>query len=114
MFETLEHQGTPDPHCFCAMLARESQTREIRGCANNLGICFSQSTTRGVHHLALCTEDIKATIAMSTCSGCRSFMLRRCPGLCTGPANYGNPYEEVRHYFFHMGNDSLLAFFEIP
>ena len=36
-------------------------------------------------------------------------------GLGTGPQNRGNPpYEEVRHYFFDMGNDSLLAFFEIP
>src|SRR5262249_13050085 len=37
------------------------------------------------------------------------------PGLGTGPKNRGNPpYEAVRHYFFDMGNDSLLAFFEIP
>jgi catechol 2,3-dioxygenase-like lactoylglutathione lyase family enzyme len=37
------------------------------------------------------------------------------PGLGTGPGNRGNPpYEQVRHYFFDMGNDSLLAFFEIP
>lgn len=37
------------------------------------------------------------------------------PGLGTGPKNRGNPpYEEIRHYFFDMGNDSLLAFFEIP
>src|ERR1700730_17119164 len=37
------------------------------------------------------------------------------PGLGTGPGNRGNPpYERVRHYFFDMGNDSLLAFFEIP
>jgi len=36
-------------------------------------------------------------------------------GLGTGPGNRGNPpYEECRHYFFDMGNDSLLAFFEIP
>src|SRR5215469_7675517 len=36
-------------------------------------------------------------------------------GLGTGPANRGNPpYERIRHYFFDMGNDSLLAFFEIP
>jgi catechol 2,3-dioxygenase-like lactoylglutathione lyase family enzyme len=36
-------------------------------------------------------------------------------GLGTGPCNRGNPpYERVRHYFFDMGNDSLLAFFEIP
>jgi len=37
------------------------------------------------------------------------------PGVGTGPGNRGNPrYEEIRHYFFDMGNDSLLAFFEIP
>jgi catechol 2,3-dioxygenase-like lactoylglutathione lyase family enzyme len=37
------------------------------------------------------------------------------PGLGKGPGNRGNPpYEEIRHYFFDMGNDSLLAFFEIP
>jgi catechol 2,3-dioxygenase-like lactoylglutathione lyase family enzyme len=37
------------------------------------------------------------------------------PGLGTGPGNRGNPpYERVRHYFFDIGNDSLLAFFEIP
>ena len=37
------------------------------------------------------------------------------PGLGTGPKNRGNPpYENIRHYFFDMGNDSLLAFFEIP
>jgi len=37
------------------------------------------------------------------------------PGLGTGPGNRGNPpYEEVRHWFFDMGGDSLLAFFELP
>ncbi len=37
------------------------------------------------------------------------------PGLGVGAGNRGNPpYEEIRHYFFDMGNDSLLAFFEIP
>jgi hypothetical protein len=37
------------------------------------------------------------------------------PGLGTGPGNRGNPpFEEIRHYFFDMGRDGLLAFFEIP
>jgi hypothetical protein len=37
------------------------------------------------------------------------------PGLGTGPKNRGNPpYENCRHYFLDMGNDSILAFFEIP
>ena len=36
-------------------------------------------------------------------------------GVGVGPGNRGNPpYECIRHYFFDMGNDSLLAFFEIP
>ncbi len=73
--------------------------------------------TRGVHHLALTTEEMKATT---------EFYVRIVgmplvhamtvpPGVGTGPGNRGNPrYEEIRHYFFDMGNDSLLAFFEIP
>jgi hypothetical protein len=37
------------------------------------------------------------------------------PGVGTGPGNRGNPpFEEIRHYFFDMGCDGLLAFFEIP
>ena len=41
--------------------------------------------------------------------------MRLPPGLGTGSANRGNPpYEEIRHYFLDMGNDSLLAFFEVP
>jgi catechol 2,3-dioxygenase-like lactoylglutathione lyase family enzyme len=37
------------------------------------------------------------------------------PGLGIGPANRGNPpFEEIRHYFFDMGRDGLLAFFEMP
>jgi hypothetical protein len=37
------------------------------------------------------------------------------PGVGTGPGNRGNPpFEEIRHYFFEMGRDGLLAFFEMP
>ena len=73
--------------------------------------------TRGVHHLALTTEDMKVTT---------EFLVRVVgmplvhamtvpPGVGVGPGNRGNPpYEEIRHYFFDMGNDSLLAYFEIP
>jgi len=36
------------------------------------------------------------------------------PGVGT-TNNRGNPpFENLRHYFFDMGNDSLLAFFEMP
>ncbi len=72
---------------------------------------------RGVHHLALCTDDMKATVEFYVdVLGMPLVHAMKVPaGLGTGPANRGNPpYEEVRHYFFDMGNDSLLAFFEIP
>src|SRR3954452_12899950 len=71
----------------------------------------------GVHHLALNTEDMKMTVDFYTgVLGMRlGSPMKVPPGLGTGPGNRGNPpFEEVRHYFFDMGNDSLLAFFEIP
>jgi catechol 2,3-dioxygenase-like lactoylglutathione lyase family enzyme len=72
---------------------------------------------RGVHHLALTTEDIKATTEFFVdIIGMPLVHAMKVPaGLGTGPNNRGNPpYEAIRHYFFDMGNDSLLAFFEIP
>src|ERR1700720_4338805 len=73
--------------------------------------------TRGVHHLALCTDDMKATVDfyVDVLGMPLVHAMKVPPGLATGPGNRGNPpYEEVRHNFFDMGNDSLLAFFEIP
>ena len=32
------------------------------------------------------------------------------PGISRG----NPPFEQIRHYFFDMGNDSMLAFFELP
>lgn len=73
--------------------------------------------TRGVHHLALCTDDIKMTAEFyARVLGMPLIHAMRVPpGLGTGKGNRGNPpYEEIRHYFFDMGNDSTIAFFEIP
>ncbi len=73
--------------------------------------------TRGVHHLVLNTEDMKATIDfyVNVLGLVVVHAMKTPPGIGTGPGNRGNPpYEEIRHYFFDMGNDSLLAFFEIP
>jgi catechol 2,3-dioxygenase-like lactoylglutathione lyase family enzyme len=78
---------------------------------------LSQAATRGVHHLALTTEDMRMTVDFYTrVVGMPLVHAMKVPaGLGTGPGNRGNPpYEEIRHYFFDMGNDSLLAFFEIP
>lgn len=77
----------------------------------------TEAFTRGVHHLALCTEDMKTTVEFYTRVLGMPLVhaMRVPPGVGVGPLNRGNPpYEDIRHYFFDMGNDSLLAFFEIP
>src|SRR5262245_58704872 len=73
--------------------------------------------TRGVHHLAWNTDDMKKTIEfyVDVLGMPLVHAMKVPPGLGTGTDNRGNPpYEEIRHYFFDMGNDSLLGFFEIP
>lgn len=77
----------------------------------------AKALSRGVHHLALTTEDMKMTTEFYVdVLGMPLVHAMKVPaGLGTGPGNRGNPpYEEIRHYFFDMGNDSLMAFFEIP
>lgn len=72
---------------------------------------------RGVHHLALNTDDMKMTMDFYTRVLGMPLVhaLKVPPGLGTGPGNRGNPpFENLRHYFFDAGGDSLLAFFEIP
>lgn len=73
--------------------------------------------TRGIHHLALNTDDMKSTIDFYT--GVLGMPLVHAlkvpPGLGTGPGNRGNPpFENLRHYFFDAGGDTLVAFFEMP
>ena len=71
---------------------------------------------RGVHHLVLNTDDIKKTIDFYW--GVMGFPLihgMKVPSGLGGSLNRGNPpYENIRHYFFDMGSDSMLAFFELP
>jgi catechol 2,3-dioxygenase-like lactoylglutathione lyase family enzyme len=71
----------------------------------------------GIHHLALNTDDMQKTVDFY--AGVLGMSLIHAmkvpPGLGVGSGNRGNPpFEEIRHYFFDMGRDSLLAFFEIP
>ncbi len=76
-----------------------------------------QPFCRGVHHLALVTDDMKATVDfyVDVLGMPLVHAMKVPPGLGTGPNNRGNPpYESLRHYFFDMGNDSLMAFFEVP
>lgn len=77
----------------------------------------SMPLSRGVHHLALNTDDMKMTMDfyVRVLGMPLVHALKVPPGLGTGPGNRGNPpFENLRHYFFDAGGDSLLAFFEIP
>jgi len=74
-------------------------------------------TSRGVHHLALNTGDMKRTTEFYTQVLGMPLVhaLRVPPGVGVGPGNRGNPpFENLRHYFFDAGGDTLLAFFELP
>lgn len=76
-----------------------------------------QALSRGVHHLALNTDDMKKTLDfyVRVLGMPLVHALKVPPGLGSGPGNRGNPpFENIRHYFLDAGGDSLLAFFEIP
>ncbi len=68
--------------------------------------------TRGIDHLAFVTDDLPGTMDFYTrVIGLRLVHVRRVPY----EQDRGQPpYDNLRHYFFDMGNDSLLAFFEYP
>jgi glyoxylase I family protein len=69
-------------------------------------------STRGIDHLAFVTDDLPGTMDFYTrIVGMRLVHVRRVPF----ERDRGQPpYDNLRHYFFDMGNDSLLAFFEYP
>jgi catechol 2,3-dioxygenase-like lactoylglutathione lyase family enzyme len=76
-----------------------------------------QPIARGIHHLALNTDDMKTTLDfyVGVLGMPLVHALKVPPGLGTGPANRGNPpFENLRHYFLDAGGDMLLAFFEMP
>src|SRR5260221_14467074 len=77
---------------------------------------MQKASTRGVHHLALNTEDMKSTMDFYVdVVGMPLVHAMKVPaGLGPGSGNSGNPpYEENRTYFFEKGQASLLAFFLI-
>ena len=68
--------------------------------------------TRGVDHLAVVSDDMpKAMDFYTRVLGFQLVHVRRVPY----EQDRGQPpYDNLRHYFFNMGNDSLFAVFEYP
>jgi catechol 2,3-dioxygenase-like lactoylglutathione lyase family enzyme len=88
--------------------------------SSDLGLINAKHTDgllfRGIHHLALTTEDMKETTDFYVnILGMPLVHAMKVPEGVGTKDNRGNPpYECIRHYFFDMGQDSLWAFFEIP
>jgi catechol 2,3-dioxygenase-like lactoylglutathione lyase family enzyme len=77
----------------------------------------TKSLVSGFHHIALVTDDLRAVTDFY--AGVLGFRIIRAmrlpPGWGTGPMNRGNPpFEEIRYYFFELGRDCVLSFFEVP
>jgi catechol 2,3-dioxygenase-like lactoylglutathione lyase family enzyme len=75
----------------------------------------AQPLLRGIHHLALVTDDMKGTLdfyvrvlGMPIAHSLRTPVARGAHGAGTPP------YASIPHVFLDMGGDSLLAFFEYP
>jgi catechol 2,3-dioxygenase-like lactoylglutathione lyase family enzyme len=69
-------------------------------------------STRGIDHLAIVSDDMPLAMDFYTrVMGFRLVHVRRVPY----ERDRGQPpYDNLRHYFFDMGNDSLFAIFEYP
>lgn len=68
--------------------------------------------TRGIDHLAIVTDDMPTAMDFYTrVMGFRLVHARRVP---YEQDRWQPPYDNLRHYFFDMGNDSLFAIFEYP
>src|SRR6185312_2766826 len=68
--------------------------------------------TRGIDHLAVVSDDMPTAMDFYTrVLGFRLVHVRRVP---YEQDRWQPPYDNLRHYFFDMGNDSLFAVFEYP
>ena len=68
--------------------------------------------TRGIDHLAIVSDDMPTALDFYTrVMGFQLVHARRVPFEAD---RWQPPYDNLRHYFFDMGNDSLFAVFEYP
>ncbi len=82
-------------------------------------VAKAKPTLRGIHHLALVTDDMRVTLdfyvrvlGMPLVHGLRT--ASRPPSASPAHGVGAPPYQNIPHYFLDMGGDSLLAFFEYP
>ena len=69
-------------------------------------------STRGIDHLAIVSDDMPTAMDFYTrVMGFTLVHVRRVP---YEQDRWQPPYDNLRHYFFDMGNDSLFAVFEYP
>jgi catechol 2,3-dioxygenase-like lactoylglutathione lyase family enzyme len=85
---------------------------ETKTAVKPMQFTLAPAVARGIDHLAFVTDDLPATMDFYTrVLKMQLTHVRRVPY----EQDRGQPpYENLRHYFFNMGNDSLLAFFEYP
>ena len=95
-----------------AMTASRSRSRQI-------SVGADKPILRGIHHLALVTDDMRMTLdfyvrvlGMPIVHGLRT--PSRPAGASHAHGNGAPPHSNIAHYFLDMGGDSLLAFFEYP
>lgn len=90
-----------------------------RAPSTEISVAGGKPILRGIHHLALVTDDMRTTLdfyvrvlGMPIVHGLRT--PSQPPG--KGPAHGigAPPHPNIPHYFLDMGGDSLLAFFEYP
>lgn len=93
-------------------VAPRSQSPEI-------SVVTGKPQLRGIHHLALVTDDMRMTLdfyvrvlGMPIVHGLRT--AARPQGTSHAHGNGAPPHANIPHYFLDMGGDSLLAFFEYP
>jgi len=68
--------------------------------------------TRGIDHLAIVSDDMPTALDFYTrVMGFQLVHARRVPFEAD---RWQPPHDNLRHYFFDMGNDSLFAVFEYP
>jgi catechol 2,3-dioxygenase-like lactoylglutathione lyase family enzyme len=90
-----------------------------RSLSREISISDGEPLLRGIHHLALVTDNMRMTLdfyvrvlGMPIVHGLRT--PSRPPGESHAHGNGAPPHANIPHYFLDMGGDSLLAFFEYP